>query len=169
MFFVYLFGALGILTNVLIYQQKDAKRLILFKLASDVIWALHYFFLSAYTAMAISIIATVREITFAKKNKSKAVSGALLVFFIICSIVSAYYTWAGYQSLLPAIASIISVISFWRKSPRLSRTLALPVSLCMMSYDVFSCSYLGFVNELFTICSTIIGIIRYRAKGKSKD
>ena len=95
MFFVYLFGALGILVNVLIYQQKDAKRLVLFKLASDVVWSLHYFFLSAYTAMAISMIAIVRELTFYKEKKSKAANSALLVFFIILSIASAYITWGG--------------------------------------------------------------------------
>ena len=166
MFFVYLFGALGILVNVLIYQQKDAKRLVLFKLASDVVWSLHYFFLSAYTAMAISMIAIVRELTFYKEKKSKAANSALLVFFIILSIASAYITWGGYKSLLPTCASIISVISFWRKSPRLSRFLALPISFSMLTYDIFSGSHLGVANEIFTICSTVIGIIRYGGKRK---
>ena len=42
-------GILGILTNIIIYQQKTRKRLLIWKLISDMIWIMHYWLLGAYS------------------------------------------------------------------------------------------------------------------------
>ena len=57
-------GILGILTNIIIYQQKTRKRLLIWKLISDVIWIMHYWLLGAYSAIAISVVAILRSIVF---------------------------------------------------------------------------------------------------------
>lgn len=153
-------GALGIVFNILIYQQKSGRRLLICKLISDFSWALHYLLLNAYSAMLIAIIGIFREFVFFNQDKRWAKSRLWLVFFLCCGVGSAIFTWESAFSLLPATASAISVISFWLNRPHVSRILAFPISSCMLTYDVFCRSYTGMLNEILTLFSAGLGIIR---------
>lgn len=159
-----IFGILGIGSTVLIYQQKTRKGLVLSKLLSDVIWFLYYFSLSAYSGAAIAVIGMVRELVFINKDKKWAKHPIWLVFFLTLSFGCAVFTWKNAFSLLPCIASAVSVISFWIGKPKLSRILSYPISACMLTYDIASGAILGIVNELFTVVSSVIGAIRHDRK-----
>ena len=162
-----IFGVLGMATTVLIYQQKTRKGLILSKLLSDVIWFLYYICLSAYSGAAIAVIGMIRELVFINREKKWAKHPIWLVFFLMLSFVSAIITWKNIYSVLPCIASAISVISFWIGNPRLSRKLSYPISACMLTYNITSVAVIGVINEIFTVISSIIGTIRLdRKKGK---
>ena len=162
-----IFGALGVAANILLYQQKSGKKLLAFKLISDILFALHYFFLNAYTAMCIALIAIVRELVFLKQNKNGTRKNVWLIVFFLCGIASAAVTWKGPTSILPALASAISIFSFWRGDPRLSRILAFPISGCMMTYDFTCGSVMGIVNETLTLISAAAGVIRFRREQNS--
>jgi len=162
------FGALGVAANVLIYQQKNSKNLLLFKLVSDLLWALSYFFQAAYTGMCIALIAIIRELVFLKQAKGEKRSPVWLLVFLACGVVSAAATWSGPFSILPALASAISIFSFWRSRPGLSRVLAYPISGCMLSYDIGVGSVMGIVNELLTLCSTTLALIRLRRADRER-
>lgn len=163
-----IFGMLGIGSTVLIYQQKTRKGLVLSKLLSDVIWFLYYFSLSAYSGAAIAVIGMIRELVFVNKEKKWAKHPLWLVFFLALSFGCAVFTWKNAFSLLPCIASAVSVISFWIGKPKLSRILSYPISACMLTYDVACAAVLGIVNEVFTVISSIIGAIRLDRKKENK-
>ena len=162
-------GVLGIAANMIIYQQKKGKNLLLFKLVSDFLWFAHYFLLGAYSGAAIAVIGIFRESVFINQDKKWAKGRYWLIIFIICSMVSSIFTWKSIFSLLPAIGSVISVISFWKNNPKLARFLALAISACMMTYDIVCGSYMGIANEIFTICSALLGIFRYDRIKKDSD
>ncbi len=166
-------GGVAVLINMLIYQQKGRKNLLYYKLASDVVWALYYLSAFAYPAMAIAIIGIFREIVFVNKEKKWAKSKLWFVFFILISIVSASLTWKNTFSILPAAASILSVIGFWIGNPTVSRIMALPISGCMGIYDVTNPAgvlYLGLVNEAMTVISVIVFAVHEAVKrAKQKD
>ena len=164
-----IFGALGIASTILIYQQKTRKGLILSKLLSDVLWFLHYFFLCAYSGAAIAVIGMVRELVFVNREKKWAKHPFWLVFFIGVSLGCAYFTWKGIFSIFPCIASAVSVISFWIGNPKLSRFMSYPISACMLTYDIAFGSVMGIINEIFTVVSSIIGFFRHdRRKGEKQ-
>ena len=152
-FLVQSIGALGIAANMIIYQQKDGKKLLLFKLISDLFWFAHYFLLGAYTGAVIAVIGIFRECVFINQDKKWAKGKGWLVFFILCSIVSSIFTWKNVFCLFPAIASVISVISFWKSNPKLARFLGIIISACMLIYDIIYGSYTGIVNEILTLVS----------------
>ena len=155
-------GIIGIGANIIIYQQKSGKKLLLFKLISDFLWALHYILFSANSAAIIATINIFREFVFFSKEKRWAKSKLWLVFFLFCSIISAIFTYKSLYNILPAIASILSVISFWRSNPNTSRIFAYPISISMLTYDIFCLSYMGIINEILTLLSTTIGILHYK-------
>ena len=160
-FFIYLFGALGIGANILIYQQKTGQRLIAYKLISDVLWALHYFFLGAYSGIVVAVIAALREFVYLFKEKKWASFRGMPIVFMLISIGLGIWAWGGYASLLTIAASLIAIGGFWKKSPRLSRILAFPIAISLLTYDILCGSYLGIINECVSMISATVGIIRY--------
>ena len=159
-----IFGALGIGANIFIYQQKSGKKLLVSKLISDILWAAHYFFIGAYSATAVAVIGIFRETVFFNQDKKWAKSRLWLVLFLLCSAVSALVTWRGFISVLPATGAVLSVISFWKNNPCFTRYLAFPISACMLTYDIFCHSHMGIANEILTLVSAVVGIIRFYKK-----
>lgn len=160
-------GILGIAANCIIYQQKNGKNLLLWKLISDVLWLLHYLFLSAYSGCAVALIGVFRELVFYRENKKGRKNPFFLFFFIMVTICSSVLTWKGIASVFPAAASIISIAGFWKANPKISRKLAFPISGLMLSYDLTCNSHMGIVNEILTMCATAIAIIHNRKVDKN--
>ena len=157
-------GILGIAANCIIYQQKNGKNLLLWKLISDVLWLLHYLFLNAYSGCAVALIGVFRELVFYRENKKGQKRPFFLMFFIIVTICSSILTWKGIASIFPALASVISIAGFWKANPKISRKLAFPISTLMLSYDLTCNSYMGMVNEILTMGATTIAIIHVKRK-----
>jgi len=154
-------GFLGIISTVIIYQQKSRAGLLVCKLVSDIIWFLQYAILGAWSGAAISIIAIIRELVFINRNKKWANSPVWLVVFLVLSAVCGIITWKNIYSVFPCIASALAVIGFWIGNPRLSRFLSYPISFCMLTYDISNLAFMATANELLTIGSSVIGNIRY--------
>ena len=161
-------GILGIAANCIIFQQKNGKNLLLWKLISDVLWLLHYLFLNAYSGCAVALIGVFRELVFYRENKKGRKKPFFLFFFITVTICSSVLTWKGIASVFPAAASIISIAGFWKANPKISRKLAFPISGLMLSYDLTCNSYMGIVNEILTMCATAIAIIHNRKVDKNE-
>ena len=160
-----IFGVLGVAANVLIYQQKSSRKILVYKMVSDVLWALHYFFLGAMAGTAVALIGLARETVFYNHEKKWASSRLWLAFFIVLGVVLSLVTGRTLYSLLPAAASALSVISFGLHKPKVTRALAFPVSACMLTYDVLSGSYIGIANEIFTLTSTAVATVRLNKNG----
>ncbi len=59
------------------------------------------------------------------------------------------------------IASLIAITSFWIGNPKLSRMLSYPIAVCMLIYDFKVAAVSGIVNELLTLVSSTIGVLRH--------
>ena len=163
-------GILGIICVVITYQQKERSKLLLCKLITDCFWLAHYFCLGAYSGAAICVISVMRSTVFLQKGKYKwAESKLWLVFFMICSILSAILTWKNGFTLLTTAVSLCSIISFWIGNPALSRKLNIPIGICMATYAAISGSVEGTLNDSFSTISAIIGIYRLDRKKKQEE
>lgn len=158
----WVFGVGGVITNILIYQQNTRKRLLTIKWLSDWCWALHYGFLGAWSGAGIGAIGVIRETVFLNEDKKWAQGKRWLVLFWVLGIVSAIVTWKNWFSILPTIASALSIFSFWIGRPNLTRLLAFPISGSLLIYNITCLSYVGIVNELFVLISSAVGLIRMK-------
>lgn len=162
-------GFLGIAITVFMYQQKKRERMLLTKLILDSIWVIHYCLIGAFSGAAVALIASVRGIIFVKRDPKKASGIIWLPIFIGVAIVSTILTWKNIFSIFTLLASCTAVVSFFIGKPKLSRILAFPVSMCMLTYDIACNSVAGIVNESFAIISSAIGIIRLDRKAKKEE
>lgn len=154
------FGIIGILFNFAIYQQKTRKNLLLTKLIANCFWTLHYAFLSAWSGAAICCIGVLRESIFLNNHRKWAKSKLWLLLFVLLSIVSALLTWKNPYSILPSVASVLSVYSFWKGNPTVTKLLSLPISTCFLTYNIVFGSFIGIANEIFVLTSTVIALIK---------
>ena len=154
-------GFVGVGLNAIVYQQKKRERLLIFKLISDVVWMFHYGLMYNFSGAAVATIGIARESTFLVTDRKGMDRRPFLLVFLGLACISVWLTWKGWYSILPAAASFLSVISFWQQKPRVSRILALPISACMVTYSIMVSSYAGITNEIFTVTSTLIGIVRH--------
>ena len=131
-------GVIGIGANMLIYQQKSDKKLLMYKMISDFLWALHYMLIDAYSACLIAAINIFREIVFYNNDKKWAKSPVWLGVFIVISAVAGIVTWVDWYSFLPSTAMILTTVSYWLKSETKIRLVTFPSSPCWLVYNIIT-------------------------------
>lgn len=149
-------GILGICVNFLIYQQKDRKRVLRVKLLSDITWSLHYGLLTAFSAMSVTLVGVVRETTFILTDEKKKGRKFFLIICAIIAVTASILTMKDYFGILPAVASLIAVFSYWQQNPTVTKILGIPISLSMIVYDIMRFSIMGIVNEILTLISIFV-------------
>ena len=159
----------GILFTIALYQQRKRESLLLYKLILDVVWIGHYAFIGAFSGAAVCVIAAVRELIFYKRDKDKRNGIIWLPIYIILAVVCTELTWDNNFSVFTFIASCIAVVSFFIAKPKLSRILAFPVSLCMLTYDIACGSVAGIVDQCVAMSSSLIGMLRLDRKMKKEE
>ena len=160
-------GVLGIVTTVCVYQQKERKSLLLWKLVNDGVWILHYYTLGAYSACAITLVAILRSIVFLNADRRWAQGRAWLYIFMAVSLVFSILAWQNAYSLLPLLCSQACIIAYWIKSPKATRLITIPAAVLYLIYNVAYHSIEGTLCELFTIASSVVGYLRHDRKKKN--
>lgn len=152
-------GYVAIISSFVIYQQKSQKGLLICKGISDILWIIHYAFLGAFTGAAVTIVALIRELTFFTVKSENKKRKSTLIIFLIASAVCTAFTWKNFFSIFALMGSLLSVTSFWVGSPKLSRVLSFPISICMLIYGVSNNSNAVLINEIIVITSSLLGIL----------
>ena len=167
-FWVNLFGILGILTTVVIYQQKENQRMLVWKLISDLFWVLHYLALGANSVAVVTIVAIMRSIVLLCRRYHWAQSRAWLAVFMVSSFVLSVLAYKDWTSLLPMIGSQACIIAYWIGKPKVTRIISIPSALMFLVNVTLNGSLWGMLCESFLLASAIIGFIRHDVARKPK-
>lgn len=151
---VFGFSAIGM--SIIIYSRKNREKLLLSKLFQDIFWAIHYFLLGAYSAMATNLIGASREIVFGSKNPKLGKNLFITLSYIVFYFASALITWKNAFSIFPAMSSVFSTIALSAKKPVHTKLLAIPSALCTLVYNVTTSHSLSVYIGLSVTLSTII-------------
>ncbi len=157
-------GFLGMAACFMIFQQNERKKLLLWKLTADFLWFLHYVLLGGFSGAAVCVIAMIRGTVYLNEGKKWANKKVWICILFALNIPFVISTWNGIMSIFPTLASYTAICSFAMQKPKLTRILGIPVSAFMITYDIFTGSIAGLINESVSITSTIIGFIRHDIK-----
>ena len=144
------------------YYAKDRKKVLILSFLSLIANGLAYVFLSAWSGLAMCVVAFIRNIIFLideKKNGkrdeiSKFDIWVLIVLYAI-SIISAVFTYEGFLSLLSVFATMLYTYSVWQKKTSIYKLLGIPVGILWILYNIYVQSIFGIILEsLLLICST---------------
>lgn len=158
--FVHSVGVMGIIASIISFQCKKHKNMLIFRTANEMLFAVQYFLLGAYTGMAMNLIGSLRNVFFTRMVEKKKNTYPVRILFSIAFAVFTLLTWEGYKSLLSGSAKIISTFAYGSSNTSLVRIIILITSTGWFLYNICVKSYAGCACELFTICSIIFAIVR---------
>ena len=174
-----IFGILGMICNILVFQQKTHKRVLIWQFFAAAVFAANYFLLGAVVGGMLNLVGALRAVVFFFKEHTKANSIWWLIFFICAFAVSyplAFLAFGKEQTvknfiieILPVIAMIIATISLRLGSAKAVRSLGLISSPMWLIYNCFSGSIGAIASEILNLISIVVGIIRFDIKRDKND
>lgn len=161
-------GALGIIASVISFQCKNHKKILLFRTLNELFFGIQYFILGAYTGMAMNFVGCVRNVIFSKQVENKKSTRIPIVIFSVFFTAFGILTWQGVKSILVIAAKLLSTIAYGNKNETIIRSVIFVTSSCWLVYNVTAGSAAGVLCEAFTLCSLIVGILKYDVLSREK-
>ena len=159
--FVQAIGFLGTILFFLSFQCKSNKRLFRVQFVSYLCYTAHLLMLGAVTGGISYILNTVRSFCLGSKQerlKSKWMCGLICML----QIVTLFFTWSGWWSVLPVAANIASTIGGYTFNARKIRVAGMFInSPLWIIYNVIVGSWAGILDEIVSEISMIVSIFRY--------
>ena len=160
------FGIIGIALSIFIYAAKSRSKIIVFKFASDLVWALNYLFAGAYTGALLNTIGMARETVFYNRGRKKWASHRFWLYvFIALTFLSPILEFIklghfSFVPLLPATGSMFAVISFYSIKTKNMRILGLIAQTLWTIYNAIVANPTALIASILITVSIFIGMFR---------
>ena len=164
-------GIVAMAFNILSYQMKASRRVVIMQLFGGALFSVNFFMLGAYVGAILNLVATFRAIVYSNREKFKAGSIYWLILFIILYIASyaLSFTVFGREltpyntiiELLPVIAMTATTLGFRSDKASVIRKFSLISSPCWLIYNIAFFSVGAIICEAVSIVSIIVGIFRH--------
>ncbi len=164
-----LVGFAAMVLGFLIFQQTDRKKMILIKLACDILWVTHFALIGAYSGMAISCVGCLREIIFYHKKENSKKGVFLLTLFLLLGITGVILTWNSIWCICSLISTILSTTAYWQNKTVPMKILLFMTSVSQIIYAIHFVSYSAIANEIITMLSLLIFLFRTLAQKAGSD
>lgn len=156
---------------VMTYQSKSRKHILIFNFGALIAIGISYIFLSAYSGLAMTFVAIIRNIIFiidekrnGKRDKNVTKDYIILIILYMISIISAIFTYNGFLSMISVIATMLYTYSVWQKNTKIYKALGIPIGIMWVIYNIYIFSIFGIILEVVLAISSIIGFIKENKK-----
>lgn len=154
-------GVIGAVLFSLSYQCKSNKNLFRTQLLSYLLYTVHLLLLGAITGGISYILNVIRSFCLGSKIKF-AHSGKMCGILCMSQLITLALTWSGWISCLPVAANIAATIAGYTHNARKIRVIGACVnSPLWIIYNFMVGSWAGVLDELVSIGSMLISIVRY--------
>lgn len=158
--FVQLLGGLGILCSFISFQCKNHNKILFFRTMNELLFGIQYFFLGAYTGMAMNFVGCVRNVIFSNRVAKGKKTGPFIALFSVLFTIFGVVTWQGPKSILIIVAKVLSTVAYGNKNTTVVRSIVLVTSSSWLVYNVFAGSIAGVICEVLTVFSIVSALIR---------
>lgn len=148
------------------YLLKNRKLILSFSLMAVVCNGIGFFFLDAWSGLAMSGFAILRNVIFMIQNKyyktEKIIwlDWLILGFLVVVSALFAVFTYDGLLSLLSVVATMTYTVSVWQKNINVYKILGVVASVLWVAYGIFIKSLFSIILEMVMLIVEIVGIVR---------
>lgn len=169
------FGILGMVMNVVSYQAKKQKNIILIQMFGSLLFVINMFLLNAIMGGLLNLIGVVRAIVYYNKHKVKNIKmcNAIFIFLYILSYFATFFVFHKeltafnlIAEILPLIAMITVTIAFSKSSAEDIRRMTFISSPLWLIYNCLNFSIGGILCELFSLTSVVTATIRLKKTKK---
>jgi len=166
-----IFVIISYLLLALTYLKNKRNTILIIGIYSLVALTISYFLLSAYTGVAMTLIAIVRNLIFyidekkyGHSNKIRNKDVIILIILYIVILFFSVYTYDGIRSIFSILETVLYTFSIWLKNPKVYKLLGIPTSMACITYHIYIGSLFGFILESILFVSEITGIILDKKK-----
>ena len=163
-FLIQLIGFVGLATSILAFQFKKHRGIVLCKMSSELIFALQYILLGAWTAAVLDGISVIRNTLYTNFVKRGRSTTPVIIGFGLFVVITGIVTFDGWLSLLPIAAKLLTTISYGMKNEKLLRFITLPSCIMWSIYNLQVGSLGGALGDTLTLVSLLIGIYKFDIK-----
>jgi hypothetical protein len=157
--FIQSLAIVAVILFIISFHAKSRKNILLLQLLSILIWAAHFYLLSAWTGAVLITLNGAITILFLFKTKNKWLKNPLVLYFgILLFVIFTWITWGGFYSLFSLFAVILIVTAKWQDNPRSIRLISFPASIFWIVYDSSVGAYGSIVAEVLIIISILISL-----------
>lgn len=160
-FVIQLIGFVGLATSIAAFQFKKHRAIVLCKMSSELIFALQYILLGAWTAAVLDGISVIRNMLYTNFVKRGRSTLPVIIGFCLFVLATGVVTFAGWLSLLPIGAKLLTTISYGMKNERLLRFITLPSCIMWSIYNLYVGSLGGALGDILALISLLIGIYKF--------
>ena len=164
-----LFGIGGLIFTVIPFQFNKHKRIVLFKMTSELLFAAQYFLMGAYTGAVLDLISGLRNFLFYRFVEKKRSTAPIIILFGVFVVVLGLLSWNSWLSLLPIGAKILTTVSYGMKNERLLRFITLPSCLLWISYNGIIGSWEAMLADFLALFSILIAIYKFDILHKAQE
>ena len=163
-FLIQLIGFVGLATSILAFQFKKHRGIVLCKMSSELIFALQYILLGAWTAAVLDGLSVIRNSLYTYFVKRGRSTLPVIIGFGLFVVVTGIVTFDGWLSLLPIAAKLLTTISYGMKNEKLLRFITLPSCIMWSIYNLQVGSLGGALGDTLTLISLLISIYKFDIK-----
>ena len=161
-----IFGIIAVILGFVMYQIKDAKRILMVQIFICLVFCIHYFLLEATSGLILNAVGAVRSITYYNRDKLEKCEKYLPVIFAVIMAIMGICFWEAWYSIFVVVGLVINSVALSFKKPQNLRKSILISSPLVIIYDAFIMSIGGIIFESVSVISSVIGLIRYKNSKK---
>lgn len=155
-------GLVALAFSFLANQSKTRDEILNLQSIGALVYMLHFGLLFAWTGLAVHAIVAVRNWIFTRSDKETwAKHEGWMWFFMALCVVTAFFTWEGYISLLPTFALLLGIFARFKGSAATIRFYSLIGVTLWIPYTVVVDSYSGMLSFIVIGIATVIGMFRH--------
>lgn len=152
------FGAFIMLA--LSYWQAEKQRIMLWQMAANLLFAVHYFLLNAQSGAVCSVFQIVVLLLFTLRDKfgwkRVVISIPVLLIFGLIAVV----TYETPITLLPILGSVLSLLPFFQSNRRVIQISGIFSALAWLVYVISVGSYSGILTESVLAVTTAASLLK---------
>lgn len=154
-------GILAIITFAIAPHQKNKKGVLIFQTIANILYALQYTLLYAFSAVIANGIDGIKNFIFYfyEKNEKK-IPLKILWIYIIVIVILGVITFNGAYTMIPIIVSLLYAYAVWQDNLTIYRIITIIGSIGWIIYNCIVGAYVSILGNSFQLLSAIIAIIR---------
>ena len=149
-----LFAIIYYIIFAITYYMKNKKTILVLGVISIFIHSISYALLGGWTAVAMGLVAVLRNLIFISEEKKDKKNNIILYTLYLITISSGIFTYDSIFSVFPVIATILYTYSIWQSNTKTYKLLGVITGILCTIYNIYIKSIFGLIAEfVLTICS----------------
>jgi len=157
----HIIGFIGVASIFASYQFKEKKTIMIGQTVGSACISLQFLLIGDPTAFALNAVCLLRNLIFNIKHRLGKLGALSPYFFAVVMVAVSVLMWNGPITLLMMSGLAINTVCLGICKPQGLRASLLLTCVLVLIYDLFAGSVSGALNEVLSIISATVGLIRY--------